>query len=87
MMKERFEQYEGDYVTITPDDDDCVSSIKEELKRLTLAERTIYLMWLNLGTYSAVAKVLKCSVPTISKKCRAISEKIHKKTEKICQEL
>lgn len=86
-MKERFEQYECDYVTITPDDDDCVSSIKEELRRLTLAERTIYLMWMEMGTYSEVAKALKCSVPTISKKCRAISEKIHKKTEKICKEL
>ena len=85
-MKERFEQYEGDYVTVTPEDDDCVSSIKEELKRLTLAERTIYLMWMELGTYSEVAKALKCSVPTISKKCRAISARLHKKTEKICKE-
>ena len=86
-MKEKFEEYEGDYVVFRPDlDDDCMKAVRDELGRLSLAERRIFLMYLEAGTYTEVSKELKCSVPTISKKCRQIAAKIAKKTEKICRE-
>lgn len=86
-MNEKFEDYEGDYVVFRPDaDDDCMKAVRAELQRLTLAERRIFLMVLEAGTFTEVSHELHCSVPTISKKFKAIADKIAKKTEKICKE-
>lgn len=76
----------SEYIEFNIEDDDCIRSIKETLRALPLPDRTIYTIWLEEGTYSEVAKQLRCSVPTISKKVRAISERIKQKTEEICKD-
>lgn len=76
----------SEYIEFSIEDDDCIRSIKETLRALPLPDRTIYMIWLEEGTYSEVAKQLRCSVPTISKKVRAISERIKQKTEEICKD-
>ena len=75
----------NEYIEFSLEDDDCLRSIKEVMRSLPLPEKVIYTMYLEEGTYSEVAKQLKCSVPTVSKKVRAISEKIRVKTEEICK--
>lgn len=75
----------SEYIEFNIEDDDCIRSIKETLRALPLPEKVIYTMYLEEGTYSEVAKQLRCSVPTVSKKVRAISERIKQKTEEICK--
>lgn len=83
-VKEKYEDYEGDYVTITKDDDDCLRAIRDALGFLSLPERKIFVMYTEAGTYSEVAKELKCSVPTVSNKIKAIQAKLRKKVEVEC---
>ena len=82
----RYEDYEGEYVEINFDDDDCLRAIREEIKCLPLPERKIFLMYSEEQTYSAVAKALNCSVPTASKYIRQVKDKILGKVETICKE-
>lgn len=76
----------NEYIEFNIEDDDCIRSIKETLRGLPLPDKTIYTMWLEEGTYSEVAKQLRCSVPTVSKKIRAVSARIREKTEVICKD-
>lgn len=83
----RYEEYEGEYLEINFDDDDCIRAIREELRGLTLAERMIFVMYSEEQTYSAVAKKLGCSVPTVSKRIKQIKNKLRSKIELPCTEL
>ena len=76
LEKEKYEEYEGDYLADNPNDDDRMRALRERIRNLPLPERKIFIMYTELGTYSEVAKILKCSVPTVSKKIREIREKI-----------
>ena len=76
LEKEKYEEYEGDYLADKPNDDDTMRALRERIRNLPLPERKIFIMYTELGTYSEVAKILKCSVPTVSKKIREIREKI-----------
>lgn len=76
LEKEKYEEYEGDYLADNPNDDDTMRALRERIRNLPLPERKIFIMYTELGTYSEVAKILKCSVPTVSKKIREIREKI-----------
>ena len=78
--------YEDEYIVVTPEDDDCLRAVKKRLSGLPMAERSLFLMFLEEGTYSAVARKLRCSVPTVSKKIRAIKKKIKLNTEEICRD-
>lgn len=71
-----YEEYEGDYLTDRPEDDDTMLELRRRIRNLPLPERKIFIMYAELGTYSEVAKILKCSVPTVSKKIREIREKL-----------
>lgn len=71
-----YEDYEGDYLRPDPEDDDTLRGIRERIAALPLPERRIFIMYTEYGTYSEVAKILKCSVPTVSKKIREIRKKI-----------
>lgn len=82
----RYEDYEGEYITISAEDDDCMRAIREEIKGLPLAEKRIFLMYSESQTYSAVAKALHCSVPTVSKKVREIKSRIRRKIDTICKD-
>lgn len=84
LMESKYEEYEGDYLTFGMDDDDCLRALREEARSLPLAERRIFIMYVEAGTYSEVAKQLHCSVPTVSKKIRAIKEKLIEKTRTVC---
>lgn len=85
-LNESYEQYEGDYINIGLDDDDCLEGLRERIRALPLPERKIFLMWVELGTYSEVAKILHCSVPTVSSKIRAILEKLKIDIDSICRD-
>lgn len=73
---EKYEEYEGDYLADSPEDDDTMRALRARIRNLPLPERKIFIMYTELGTYSEVAKILKCSVPTVSKKIREIREKL-----------
>lgn len=83
---ERYEDYEGDYITLTGEDDDCMNAVRETIRGLPLPERKIFIMYVEEGTYSGVAKILNCSVPTVSAKIKAIQAKIREKTNRECAE-
>lgn len=69
------EIFEEDY-EINNNDDDRIYSIKEALKRLRPVERKIFLTYVELGTYSGVAREFGVSVPTACNYIRNIREKI-----------
>ena len=72
-----YDEIEREYLTPKYDDDDRIREIRERMRtRLTLAERKIMIYYMELGTYTEVAKILHCSVPTVSKKIREIREKL-----------
>ena len=71
-----YDRYEGEYINIQSGDDDRFASYREALMALPLAERKIFIMYTEIGTYSGVAKILKCSVPTVSKKVNQIRVKL-----------
>lgn len=83
---ETYEDWERDYLTLRDDDDDCMRKMRLEIGRLPLAQKRLMILYIELGTYSSVAKVLKCSVPTISKKVRQIKDYLQKKTRNICRD-
>ena len=81
----KYEEYEGDYINFNfTEDDDCMRRIREEIKRLPLPERKIFLLYLEVGSFTEVAHELHCSVPTASHKVKAIRDKIKKGSEEIC---
>ena len=75
-MQVPYEKYETEDINSNIEDDDSMFRIREALKNLSLAERKIFVMYTEMGTYSSVARALHCSVPTVSKKVRQIKEKI-----------
>lgn len=81
---QKYEEYEGEYITVNGEDDDCLRSIKDSIRELPLAERMIMVMYVEAGTYSEVAKQLRCSVPTVSKRIKMIKAKLGKKVEGAC---
>lgn len=68
------------------EDSECLVCLKETIMGLPLPDRNIMLMYIEEGTYSAVAKRLKCSVPTVSKKIRKIREEIKIKIKPKCND-
>lgn len=61
------------------EDDDRLRTIKERIfLRLTEAERRIFLMWVEKGSYAAVARLFKSSPPTVRKRIAEIMEKLKK---------
>lgn len=83
----KYEKYEGEYIEFNFDDDDCIRAIREEIKRLPLPERKIFLMYSEEQTYSAVANALNCSVPTASKYIREVKNKLKSKVSEVCKGL
>ena len=69
------EIFEEDY-DFSNNDDDRLYEIKDALKRLRPVERKIFLTYVELGTYSGVAREFGVSVPTACNYIRNIREKI-----------
>lgn len=57
-------------------DDDLTLSIKRKIQKLTEPEKRIFLLYAELGAYSKVAKIMKCSSPTVHKYIDIIREKL-----------
>lgn len=74
-MEVSFSRIEQEYFP-TLEDDDRMLEIKNKLFKLTEAERRIFLIYLDEGTYTGVAKFFGCSAPTAKKKIKNIIEKL-----------
>lgn len=68
---------EEEYLTHNLDEDEEVYLMKEALKyALNPIERKIYITYLELETYSAVAKAFKVTTPTVSRYINNLKTKI-----------
>ena len=56
--------FEDDYIPNTMEDDEMIYRIKQAVQDLKPVERKIFLTYVEGGTYTAVAKTYKVSVPT-----------------------
>lgn len=74
-MQIDFNKIEQEYFP-TIEDDDRMADIKERLFNLTEAERRIFLIYLDEGTYAGVAKFFGVSRPTARKYVKKILEKL-----------
>lgn len=70
-----FSKIEQEYIP-TIEDDDKMTAIKNRLLTLSEAERRIFLIYLDEGTYAGVAKFFGCCNITAKKKIKAIIEKL-----------
>jgi len=58
------------------EDTDLTWKIKEAIARLRPVERTIFLQYVELGTYTALAKKYKVTAPTVRTYIKMIRAKI-----------
>ena len=70
-----FNKIEQEYYP-TIEDDDRMTELKTRLLTLSEAERRIFLIYLDEGTYSGVAKFFGCCNITAKKKIKNIIEKL-----------
>lgn len=63
---------------INDEDDDLTYKLKKNLEALPTPSKNIFLLYLYYGTYTDVAKILKCSPPTCRKKINEIREELLK---------
>lgn len=70
---------QGLYIDYAPDgtEDDELLRIKERVQRLDVPSKNIWLLYCENGcTYSAVARILHSSPPTVKRKIERIRERI-----------
>lgn len=75
-MKIKREYTTEEYVTVNKDDDDRLVNIKERLMNLKKVERDIFLVYVNEGSYAAVAKKYNVSAPTAKSYISIIKKKL-----------
>lgn len=75
-MKIKREYTTEEYVTVNKDDDDRLVNIKERLMNLKKVERDIFLVYVNEGSYAAVAKKYNVSAPTAKTYINIIKNKL-----------
>lgn len=75
-MKIKREYTTEEYVTVNKDDDDRLVNIKEKLLNLKKVERDIFLVYVNEGSYAAVAKKYNVSAPTAKTYINIIKNKL-----------
>lgn len=71
--------YEGlriDYCTVTEEDDDEMRRYKKAVDSLNEVDRRLWLLYCELGSYSAIARFLQNSPPTAKKVLSKIRQKI-----------
>ena len=66
----------NDYLPTEEDDDYMLSLKNKVLQDLTEPEKRVFLLYAELGSYSAVGRQLKCSPPTVRKYIDIIREKL-----------
>jgi hypothetical protein len=62
-----FEALKQDYCTVTPEDDDEMLAYKTAMLKLPDVKLKIWLLYVDLGTYTGLARFLKNSPPTAKK--------------------
>lgn len=69
----------------TPNDNDTDESlrIKEKIWSMPESKRRIFLMWVDCGNFSEVARQLNCSPPTIGKYIKKVIEE-YKLKDDLC---
>lgn len=64
------------YYLPTEEDDDFMLELKNKVYSLTEPEKRVFLLYTELGSYSAVGRELNCSAPTVKKYIDLIRDKI-----------
>lgn len=76
-MKNRREYTAEEYTAVDRmNDDDLIADIKERLLNLKKVERDIFLVYVNEGSYAAVAKKYNVSAPTAKSYISIIKKKL-----------
>ena len=76
-MKNRREYTADEYTAVDRmNDDDLIAGIKERLLNLKKVERDIFLVYVNEGSYAAVAKKYNVSAPTAKSYISIIKKKL-----------
>lgn len=76
-MKNRREYTTEEYTAVDRmNDDDLIVGIKERLLNLKKVERDIFLVYVNEGSYAAVAKKYNVSAPTAKSYISIIKKKL-----------
>ena len=76
-MEFDFNAAEAEYFGINADDDDALLELKQAIySELNEAERRVLSIYIELGTYAAVAKVFGISANAIKNKIRKIRWKL-----------
>ena len=81
-MRNKDIEIERDWVKIEKeyepslDDSEKLDFIKTRLNGITPAKRRIFIMWIELGSYAAVARILHCTYPTVKKIITQVIEDI-----------
>lgn len=73
-MKVPFSKIEEEYMPNIEDNDEMLV-LKDIFFKLSEADRRIFMVYLDTGTYTGVAKFFGCSPPTAKKKIKQIIEK------------
>lgn len=77
-MKNRREYTAEEYTAVDRmNDDDLMAGIKERLLNLKKVERDIFLVYVNEGSYAAVAKKYNVSAPTAKSYINIIKNKLN----------
>lgn len=72
---EYYRRMEAEYAP-NDEDDDYMRALKDKIWSLPEHKRRIFLLWIDTGSYSEVARLMKCSAPTISKYVARLREEI-----------
>lgn len=76
-MKNKREYTAEEYTAVDRmNDDDLMAGIKERLLNLKKVERDIFLVYVNEGSYAAVAKKYNVSAPTAKSYINIIKNKL-----------
>lgn len=76
-MKNKREYTTEEYTAVDRmNDDDLIADIKERLLNLKKVERDIFLVYVNEGSYAAVAKKYNVSAPTAKSYISIIKKKL-----------
>lgn len=76
-MKNKREYTAEEYTAVDRmNDDDLIADIKERLLNLKKVERDIFLVYVNEGSYAAVAKKYNVSAPTAKSYISIIKKKL-----------
>lgn len=71
-----FTKIETEYAPNPLEDTDEIILFKERLFKLSEAERRIFLVYMEEGSYAGTARFFKVSVPTARKYCNKVMEKL-----------